>query len=114
MLHFANDIAAEHMKNVEAFADKLGSEMRANLDENLTRLCELFGNGANTRHVLYKDFAPASFTFVIQTRKDENSEWTYRYEGGFIFHGPHDGWGSGAAPTFSVTLNPEHGWSIHS
>jgi hypothetical protein len=22
-------------------------------------------------------------------------------------------WGSGAAPTLAVTLNPEHGWSIH-
>jgi len=35
--------------------------------------------------------------------------------GGFIFHGPHDGFGNGGAPTFSVSLFSDRkaGWSIH-
>jgi hypothetical protein len=125
MIHLANDIAAEHLRNVEAFADKLGPEMRKRLDEQLTYLGEYAG-GVNTRCVLYKDFAPASFEFVMQRRKavdvdpcdlhidnDNDTAWNYWFNGGCIFHGPHDGWGSGAAPTFAVTLTREDGWSIH-
>ena len=33
--------------------------------------------------------------------------------GGLIFHGSHDGFGSGSAPTFAVTLERCDGWSIH-
>jgi hypothetical protein len=35
--------------------------------------------------------------------------------GGFIFHGKHDGFGNAGAPTFSVCIDPEKepGWSIH-
>jgi hypothetical protein len=33
--------------------------------------------------------------------------------GGLIFHGKHDGFGSGSAPTFAVTLEPTSGWAIH-
>jgi hypothetical protein len=35
--------------------------------------------------------------------------------GGFIFHGLHDGFGNGGAPTFSVCIDPDDkpGWSIH-
>ena len=110
MLHFANDIAEKHMKATEEFADKVG--LREKLNERLSYLGEYAG-GTNTRCVLYKDFAPASFEFVMQRRKDENEEWKFWFNGGLIFHGPHDAFGSGAAPTLAVTLNPEHGWSIH-
>ncbi len=33
---------------------------------------------------------------------------------GCIYHGPHDGFGSGGAPTYAVSLTPEHGWLLHS
>jgi len=33
--------------------------------------------------------------------------------GGLLYHGPHDGFGSGSAPVFAVTLEPCDGWSIH-
>jgi len=127
MIHLANDIATEHMRAVEAFADKLGPEMRTKLDEQLEYLATYAG-GVNTRCVIYKDFAPASFEFVMQRRKvvdvnadprdlhiddDNEAAWVYWFNGGCIYHGPHDGWGSGAAPTFAVTLTRDHGWSIH-
>lgn len=58
---------------------------------------------------LYCDFAPLSMEFSIT---DNGRQILY---GGFIFHGPHDGYGNGGAPTFSVSLETERktGWSIH-
>lgn len=41
------------------------------------------------------------------------SFWGGGYNGGIIFHGPYDNFGSGGAPTFAVTLTPTHGWSVH-
>ena len=49
---------------------------------------------------LYPDFAPHSLYFV---RKKNN---VFNGDGGFIFHGIHDGGGNGGSPTFSVEENP--------
>lgn len=100
----------EYLSKVTAFADKLG--MRDKLDERLTYLGEYAG-GVNTRCTLYKDFAPASFEFVMERRANADEPWKFWFNGGLIFHGPHDGFGDGSGPTFAVSLNPEHGWSIH-
>lgn len=55
-----------------------------------------------------EDFAPLSFFFVRYNAQKES-----RLCGGVIFHGKHDDFGSGSAPTFSVCLTPTNGWSIH-
>jgi hypothetical protein len=57
---------------------------------------------------LWLDFAPLSFEFVII--RGNGVPWI---NGGIIFHGQHDGYGSGGAPTFSTCVNPEDGWSVH-
>jgi len=58
---------------------------------------------------LYSDFAPHSLYFEITMNEN------LVLNGGFIFHGHHDGFGNGGAPTFSVCIDPENkpGWSIH-
>ena len=58
---------------------------------------------------LFADFAPLSLYFEILR------DGQFVLNGGFIFHGPHDGYGNGGAPTFSVSIDPEKqpGWSIH-
>lgn len=58
---------------------------------------------------LVTDFAPLSLEFAI------TKEGKFVSNGGFIFHGKHDGFGNGGAPTFSVLLSAENktGWSIH-
>lgn len=61
---------------------------------------------------LMPDGAPMSFYFVIEA-KDSSGEWAFLFNGGLIFHGTHDGHGSGAAPTFAATLSATTGWSIH-
>ena len=58
---------------------------------------------------LYSDFAPHSLYFEITLNEK------FVLNGGFIFHGPHDGFGNGSAPTFSVCIDPDDkpGWRIH-
>ncbi len=58
---------------------------------------------------LYNDFAPLSMEFSI-THEDK-----FILYGGFIFHGPHDGFRNGGAPTFSECIDPDDkpGWRIH-
>jgi hypothetical protein len=58
---------------------------------------------------LYSDFAPLSLEFSI------TDQGRFVLNGGFIFHGKHDGFGNGGYPTFSVLLSTEKktGWSIH-
>jgi hypothetical protein len=56
---------------------------------------------------LYTDFAPMSLYFV----RKRNGE--FAGNGGVIYHGSHDRGGDGGAPTFSVSLEPTQGWSIH-
>jgi hypothetical protein len=62
--------------------------------------------------VLYPDFAPFSFGFTTERMLPDGS-WGAPVSGGLIYHGPHDGHGSGAHPTFAVTLEPCDGWRIH-
>lgn len=58
---------------------------------------------------LYSDFAPYSLYFEITMNEK------FILNEGFIFHGAHDGYGNGSAPTFSVCIDPDNkpGWSIH-
>ena len=51
---------------------------------------------------LLPDFAPYSFTFTA-----------FGFFGGVIYHGSHDGFGSGKSPTLSVCVTPTDGWSVH-
>ncbi len=63
--------------------------------------------------MLYKDFAPLSFGFNIETKQDDGT-WKFWFNGGLIFHGRHDGGGSGGAPSFAVSLTAvDEDWSIH-
>jgi hypothetical protein len=50
-------------------------------------------------------------SLAFQYKRDGKND----LNGGFIFHGVHDGGGNGGAPTFSVELNPstKPHWSIH-
>jgi len=56
------------------------------------------------------DFAPRSFYFQRIDKYDKQLG-----NGGIIFHGPHDGYGSGSAPSFSVSIDDskEIRWEIH-
>lgn len=99
-----------HFDECVAFAKKVNKWTgQSGLRTNLERLVTMAGNkswlppGETPRRLkLYKDFAPYSFEFSMSG-----------LAGGLIFHGNHDGGGNGSAPTFSVSLTPVDGWSIH-
>ena len=109
-----------HFEEVVAHAKAIGLyEANDNNQTLKNRLDYLAGYGGKTedgtdktRVRLFKDFAPHSFGFLIEA-KDSEGRWNTWFQGGLLFHGAHDGNGSGSAPTLAVTLTPVTGWSIH-
>jgi hypothetical protein len=66
-----------------------------------------------TRCLLFPDFAPLSFTFMMQMRNAETGEYEDWFNGGLIFY---EGKESGAgAPQLSVTLSgrSDSRWEVH-
>ena len=111
----------KHFDEVVTFAKKVGlyedaGDQNQKLANRLAYLEKYWGksdDGADrTRVRLFPDGAPYSFYFVIEKKKNEH-EWERMFDGGLLFHGSHDGHGSGDAPTFAVTLDHFTGWSIH-
>ena len=111
MLYLNNEEAENYLNSVKEFADKIG--MRKQLEEKLSYLDTYADHNKEglTRCILWQDFAPQSFNFLIQ--KKNGNDWVRWFNGGLIFHGAHDGGGNGGAPTFSVNLTPMNGWQIH-
>jgi len=93
------DNAAEQLDKCQKYLLEQPKEQRDDLTRSLNQGLKQLGN---LKATLYKDFAPLSFGFG-----------DCGFVGGLIFHGQIDGYGSGAAPTFSCTLTPVNGWSIH-
>jgi hypothetical protein len=92
------------------FARKMGNDSLQKCLDQLTQTeTALAENGWEVETIITTDFAPYSFGFV--RRYTKNSE--FAGNGGIIYHGPHDNFGSGGSPTFSVCLSPTDGWSIH-
>jgi len=105
-IKFRNELAEQRFDECKAVAEK-----HEHLKPSWARCLEVLKNlSTNYKGVveLYNDFSPLSFNWGII-----RGDGTCPFNGGMIFHGPHDGFGSGEAPTFSVCLNPEHGWSLH-
>lgn len=97
------------LEAARAFADALG--LRAQLEGRLAYL-DRYAAPRRTRCTLYPDFAPHSFAFTMEV-ETKDGEWRTWFEGGVVYHGPHDGHGSGVHPTLAVTLDATEGWSIH-
>jgi hypothetical protein len=102
----------EYFDDVKKYAEEIG--LIDSLQEQLDYLDTYaeHGDRGKTRCRLFKDFAPHSFQVSMEIR-NEAGEYKHWWSGGCIFHGPHDGHGSGSFPTLSVTLNPCHEWQIH-
>ena len=118
MLVIENDA---HFESVVAFAKNAGIYEDDGTTNNALasrlRYLENYGgkdkDGTDRMRVrLMPDGAPMSFYFAIE-KKTDSGEWKLLFDGGLLYHGPHDGNGSGVGPTFAVTLEPTAGWSIH-
>lgn len=100
------------LEKAKIFANEIG--MLDNLLGRLKRLDIRTENRPNTVVELYDDFAPYSFAWAwLNTTKSPGEPGRIIMNGGLIFHGRHDGGGNGGPPTFSVSLTPTTGWSIH-
>lgn len=94
----------DSFKKVVAQAKSMGN---TSLADCLKRI-RLYEKNSGCTYTIYDDHAPLSFYFVGM-RGEQMS-----MNGGIIFHGPHDGYGSGSAPTFSICIDKaEIGWRIH-
>lgn len=98
------------------YAEKIGD---TSLQRCLDRIKQTDENIRTNRNAdvethIYTDFAPLSFEFCrVEYKNGRDYKPDFLSNGGIIFHGSHDGFGSGSAPTFSVCLEPTNGWSIH-
>lgn len=97
------DLTNGRLAEIKAFAQLNGLEESFN--NTFARLENYSAKGCEVK--LFSDFAPLSMEFVIT----DNGRFVLN--GGFIYHGKHDGYGNGSAPTFSVCLEKTIGWSIH-
>lgn len=66
--------------------------------------------GKNTRCTLYPDFAPHSFTLVMD--RFDGEVWTRFFHGGLIYQGPNLP-ANGSFPSLTVSLDPGVGWFVH-
>jgi len=95
------------LDEIRSFA--LKTKKTENLNDNMQRL----KNMSDYYHAdlnLYADFAPLSLAFTLT---DSLPPFKMKLNGGLIYHGRHDGFGSGSAPTFSVCVDKADGWRIH-
>ncbi len=98
-----------YLDEVRKFAKKINMDKQ--LQKELDYLSSYSGN--DTRCILMKDFAPYSFTFLMQ-KEAKDGEYQDWFNGGLVFHGQHDSYGSGGgAPTFATCVTPMNGWSVH-
>ena len=97
------------LEQARAEAETVG--LGTQLEEQLTYL-DTYAHPKSTRCTLYPDRAPYSFGFAIEAQSDDGT-WRPWFAGGLIYHGPHDHYGSGTAPTFAVSVTPVQGWQVH-
>jgi len=99
------DLSNGRLDEIKSFATTNG--LTDSFSKTFVRLESYSHEGNEVK--LYTDFAPMSLYFEIFR------EGRFILNGGMIFHGKHDGFGSGSAPTFSVSIDPERSphWEIH-
>ena len=103
----------EYFDKVMQFAEQVGKLEQFKSKLNYLDNYACHESPLDTKCILYPDFAPYSFEFVM-LKRNKNGEYERWYNGGIIFHSSHDGYGAiGSAPTLAVCINPTDGWSIH-
>ena len=102
----------EHLDQVKAFAERVG--LLEQLEGKLKWLEEYGGKGSSKVELMSDFGGGPSFVFNVYGRDPRTGFIDkLRFNGGLIYHGPSDGFGSGSAPSFAVTLEPTNGWEIH-
>ena len=89
----------EHYEKVVEYAESIGDKTLQNCIERLKQ----WEKNSNGRYEieLYWDFAPYSFGFAERMKDGRTG-----IVGGLIYHGRPD-------ESYSIVMQPMHGWSIH-
>ena len=104
------DLTNGKLELAKKFAESIKDETLQKCLDRLEQVEKNYAeNGIIVETQIFQDFAPLSFEFV----RYEVDKAKFLGNGGIIFHGNHDGYGSGQSPTFSVCLEPATGWRIH-
>ena len=100
-----NDLTEGALQKELDYAKSINND---SLQRCIDQLKQIDKNSESETNIV-NDFAPHSFYF---TRFKDGQ---FRGNGGIIFHGDHDGFGNGGAPTFSVSISDskETRWEIH-
>lgn len=102
-IKFANEEVFERYRQMLDETESLENS----LHKSIVRLSKW--NPYNHTAVIYNDFDEKSFFFQVYDEEEKQTSFC----GGIIYHRSEDGYGSGSGPTFSVTVEPTHGYSIH-
>lgn len=118
MVVFHNETCKKHFDEVVKFAKQ------TNQLHQLCRQIEylgMYGDSVESRArtgrhrtacSLYKDFAPYSFTFLMQVWNEERQAYTTWFNGGLIYQGPGLPT-DGSFPSLTVSLHNNQGWFVH-
>lgn len=104
-IKFASENTLLRYQKCKTFTESKGDKSLENCLDNLRRW----------RHPIMvgSDYDEMSFTFREILPNELTQKGYHGINGGIIYHGPRDGFGCGAAPTFSVTITETEGYSIH-
>jgi hypothetical protein len=102
----------EYFNEVKKMAKRLGKLEQFESQLEYLNSYANHDDSENTKCIIFKDFAPLSFEFLMM-KKQEDGSYKNWFNGGLIFHGQVDNFGSGSFPTLSVCVDPTDGWSIH-
>lgn len=105
-IHFSNEAAYERFLKCSEMCRDLRLPNDKTIDGCLSRL--MHWRMWDATIYICTDFDELSFYFY-----EVRGDGSQGLNGGIIFHGKRDGFGSGQGPTFSVCLEPTDGYSIH-
>ena len=104
-IHFSSEKATERFEKCKKFTEQRGDYSLQDCIDRLKHWSMPIMIGC--------DIDEMSFSFR-EMPTDELQAMGYRpIRGGIIYHGERDGFGSGAAPTFSICLKETSGYEIH-
>ena len=105
-IHFSNEAAFERFTKCREMCRDLNLPQDKTVDGCIMRL--LGWHRWDSTIYICTDYDELSFYFY-----EVYADGSHGLNGGIIFHGKRDGFGSGQGPTFSVCLEPTDGYSIH-
>ena len=104
-IKFASDNAIERFQKCKQLTESMGDDT----------LMKCIGNLMNWKRniIIGCDHDEMSFTFREEQTPEDIANGYTGINGGIIYHGQRDGFGSGEGPTHSVTIDKAEGYRIH-